>query len=101
MAQVHLLQSQKEKLEQQKAKAKDEVASIKLVPHTQISTSLLNFCCLLTKLKELPLKFTALSGDIKELKQHVCDMQIELPGDLKEIPTKLEIFTSTISSLTS
>ncbi|GJT08891.1 hypothetical protein Tco_0843353 [Tanacetum coccineum] len=28
-------------------------------------------------------------------------MDIELPGDLKEIPTKLETFTSTISSLTS
>ncbi|GJR10826.1 hypothetical protein Tco_0793478 [Tanacetum coccineum] len=28
-------------------------------------------------------------------------MEIELPGDLKEIPTKLETFTSTISSFTS
>ncbi|GKD32683.1 hypothetical protein Tco_1248192 [Tanacetum coccineum] len=28
-------------------------------------------------------------------------MEIELPGDLKEIPTKLETFTSTISSLSS
>ncbi|GKE64869.1 hypothetical protein Tco_1519030, partial [Tanacetum coccineum] len=28
-------------------------------------------------------------------------MEIELPGDLKEISTKLETFTSTISSLTS
>ncbi|GJX04076.1 hypothetical protein Tco_0189992 [Tanacetum coccineum] len=56
MAQVHLLQSQKEKLEQQKAKAEAK---------------------------------------------HVRDMEIELPGDLKEIPTKLETFTSIISSLTS
>ncbi|GJZ64102.1 hypothetical protein Tco_0620523 [Tanacetum coccineum] len=35
------------------------------------------------------------------LKQHVKDMEIELLVDLKEIPTKLETFTSIISSLTS
>ncbi|GJY75088.1 hypothetical protein Tco_0479519 [Tanacetum coccineum] len=57
--------------------------------------------CLLTKLKKLPLKFTELSREIKELKQHVKDMEIELHGDLKEIPTKLETFTSTIFSHTS
>ncbi|GJR14845.1 hypothetical protein Tco_0797497 [Tanacetum coccineum] len=56
--------------------------------------------CLPTELKELPSKFTELSGEIKELKKHVKDREIELPGDLKEIPTKLETFTSTISSLT-
>ncbi|GJT56791.1 hypothetical protein Tco_0991845 [Tanacetum coccineum] len=33
--------------------------------------------------------------------KHVQDMEIELPGDLKEIPIKLETFTSTISSLSS
>ncbi|GJY65357.1 hypothetical protein Tco_0467595 [Tanacetum coccineum] len=38
---------------------------------------------------------------LKELKQHVRDMEIELPRDLVEIPTKLETFTSTISSLSS
>ncbi|GJS20993.1 hypothetical protein Tco_0449625 [Tanacetum coccineum] len=42
-----------------------------------------------------------LMAQIKELKKHVRDMKIELPGDLKEIPTKLETFTSTISSLSS
>ncbi|GKG03566.1 hypothetical protein Tco_0311202, partial [Tanacetum coccineum] len=42
-----------------------------------------------------------LSGEIKELKKHVRDMEIELTGDLKEILTKLEIFTSTIFSLSS
>ncbi|GJV91814.1 hypothetical protein Tco_1539627 [Tanacetum coccineum] len=36
-----------------------------------------------------------------QLKKHVRDMEIELSGDLKEIPTKLETFTSTISSLSS
>ncbi|GJU46359.1 hypothetical protein Tco_1203625 [Tanacetum coccineum] len=52
--------------------------------------------CLPNALKELPSKFTELSGDIKELKKHVQDIEIELPGDLKEIPIKLETFTSTI-----
>ncbi|GJZ13128.1 hypothetical protein Tco_0548358 [Tanacetum coccineum] len=71
MDQVHLLQSQKEELEQAKAKA------------------------------ELPSKIIGLSREIKELKKHVRDIEIELHGDLKEIPTKLETFTSTISSLSS
>ncbi|GJT02073.1 hypothetical protein Tco_0823242 [Tanacetum coccineum] len=57
--------------------------------------------CLPTELKELPSKITGLFGGIKELKKHVRDMEIELPGDLKEIITKLETFTSTISSLSS
>ncbi|GKE57930.1 hypothetical protein Tco_1497115, partial [Tanacetum coccineum] len=57
--------------------------------------------CLPTELKELPLKITKLSGDVKELKKHTRDMEIKLPGDLKEIPKKLETFISTISSLTS
>ncbi|GJW13640.1 hypothetical protein Tco_0017773 [Tanacetum coccineum] len=43
-----------------------------------------------TKLKELPSKFTDLPREIKELKKHVHKLEIELLGDLKEIPTKLE-----------
>ncbi|GKC43591.1 hypothetical protein Tco_1061313 [Tanacetum coccineum] len=82
MAHVHLLQSQKEELEQAKAKSKVEFASMKAKPSYPDITQL-------TKLL------------IKELKKHVRDMEIELPGDLKEIPTKLETFTSTISSLSS
>ncbi|GJW21225.1 hypothetical protein Tco_0031847 [Tanacetum coccineum] len=118
MAHVKLLQSQNDELEQQKEKAK--VASLKartLFTDINQLTNLLvtslkpelskllashNFAsCLPTELKELPSKFTKLSGEIKELKLHVKDVEIELPGDLKEIPTKLETFTSTISSLTS
>nr|GEV31309.1 hypothetical protein [Tanacetum cinerariifolium] len=57
--------------------------------------------CLPTKLEELLLKITGLFGEIKELKKHVRDMEIEPHGDLKEIPTKLETFTSTISSFSS
>ncbi|GJV04729.1 hypothetical protein Tco_1338298 [Tanacetum coccineum] len=90
----------KEKLEQQKAKAKEEVASLKARPSYPDINQLTEFC-LPTELKELPSKFTELSGYIKELKKHVRDMELELPGDLKEILTKLETFTSTISRLTS
>ncbi|GJV95007.1 hypothetical protein Tco_1546584 [Tanacetum coccineum] len=51
-----------------------------------------------SELKELSSKFTILSREVKELKKHVQGMEIELHGDLKEIPNKLETFTSTISS---
>ncbi|GJS80457.1 hypothetical protein Tco_0730338 [Tanacetum coccineum] len=120
MAQVQLLQSQKNELEQQKATAEAKVASLKVRPSyldvNQLTTLLVtslkpelskllashNFASYLpTKLKELPSKFTELSREINELKQHVKDMEIKLHGDLKEIPIKLETFTSTISSLTS
>ncbi|GJX30733.1 retrovirus-related pol polyprotein from transposon TNT 1-94 [Tanacetum coccineum] len=73
-------ESQKEKLVQQKAKAEAEVASLK----ARLSYPDIN------QLTELV-----------ELKRHVQGMEIELPGDLKDIPTKLETFTSTISSLIS
>ncbi|GJU82182.1 hypothetical protein Tco_1284547 [Tanacetum coccineum] len=54
-----------------------------------------------SELKELPSKITTLAGDIEELKRHVQGMEIELSGDLNNIPTKLETFTSTVSSLMS
>ncbi|GKC57910.1 hypothetical protein Tco_1085508 [Tanacetum coccineum] len=79
---VHLLQYQKEELEHVKAKAKAEVSSMKAKPSYPD----------IHQLTELL---------IKELKKHVKDMEIELLGDLKEIPTKLEAFTSTISSFLS
>ncbi|GKE24301.1 hypothetical protein Tco_1435813 [Tanacetum coccineum] len=120
MAEVHLLQSQKEELEQAKAKAKAKVSSIKAKPSyldinqvTEILVTSLkpelskllashNFAsCLPTELKKLPSKITGLFGEIKKLKKHVRDMEIELLRDLKEILTKLETFTSTISSLSS
>ncbi|GKA49055.1 hypothetical protein Tco_0742013 [Tanacetum coccineum] len=108
----------KDELEQQKEKVK--VASLKArssFPDINQLTNLLvtslkpelskllashNFAsCLPSELKELPSKFTKLSREIKELKLHVKDMEIELPGDLKEIPTKLETFTSTIFGATT
>ncbi|GJY36666.1 hypothetical protein Tco_0422044 [Tanacetum coccineum] len=120
MAQIHLLQSQKEELEQAKVKAKAEVALIKAKPSyldinqltellvTSLKPELSKLLashdfasCLAAELKELPSKITGLPGEIKELKQHIKDMEIELPRDLNEIPSKLETFTSTISSLSS
>ncbi|GKD12212.1 hypothetical protein Tco_1196619 [Tanacetum coccineum] len=112
----------KEELEQAKAiaKAKAEVASMKAKPSypdinqltkllvTSLKPKLSKLLAshdfasyLLTKLKELPSKITEISGEIKELRQHVRDMKLELPRDLLEIPTKLETFTSIISSLSS
>ncbi|GKA10846.1 retrovirus-related pol polyprotein from transposon TNT 1-94 [Tanacetum coccineum] len=115
MAQVLLLQSQKLKLEQQKEKAEAEVAFLKaqpLYPDVNQLTELLvtslkpelskllashDFTsCLPTKLKELPSKITKLSGNVKELKKHVRDMEIELPGDLKEITKKLDVNTNNV-----
>ncbi|GJZ40181.1 putative reverse transcriptase domain-containing protein [Tanacetum coccineum] len=120
MAQVHLLQSQKEKLELQKAHAEAEVASLKARPSypdiNQLTellvTSLKHELSKLlsshdfassipTELKELPSKITTLTREIQELKRHVQEMEIELHGDLKDIPTKEETFTSTVSSLMS
>nr|GEV52998.1 hypothetical protein [Tanacetum cinerariifolium] len=56
---------------------------------------------LLTELKELPSKFNESSREVKDIKKHVQGLEIKLPEDLKEIPNKLETFTSTISILTS
>ncbi|GKD77564.1 hypothetical protein Tco_1340185 [Tanacetum coccineum] len=97
--------SQKDELEQQKAKA--EVASLKARPSypdiNQLTDLLVtslkpelskllsshNFAsCLPTELKELLPKFTELSGEIKELKQHVKDMEIEQPRGLKRDSNK-------------
>ncbi|GJY87535.1 hypothetical protein Tco_0502163, partial [Tanacetum coccineum] len=116
MAQVHLLQSQKDKLEQQKAKDEPNVASLKARPSyldiNQLTKLLISSLkpklskllashdfssCLPIELKELPCKITELYGEVKELKKHVRDMEIELLGDLKEILKKLKTFTSTIS----
>ncbi|GKC54322.1 hypothetical protein Tco_1077067 [Tanacetum coccineum] len=117
---THASSHDNDELKQQKAKVEAKVASLKARPSypdvNQLTTLLVtslkpelskllashNFAsCLPTELKELPSKFTELSREIKELKQHVKDMEIELPGDLKDIPTKLETFYSTIFSLTS
>nr|GEZ31480.1 retrovirus-related Pol polyprotein from transposon TNT 1-94 [Tanacetum cinerariifolium] len=105
---VQLLQSQKDELEKQKAKVEAEVASLKARPSYPDINQLTNLpvtsfkpkfskllashhfaSCLPNALKKLSSKFTELPREIKELKKHVQDMEIELPGDLKEIITKL------------
>ncbi|GKB69387.1 hypothetical protein Tco_0930799 [Tanacetum coccineum] len=54
-----------------------------------------------TELKELHSKFKDITREIKYLKKYVEKLEVELPGDLKEILTKLEKFSSTVSSLTT
>nr|GEU83818.1 hypothetical protein [Tanacetum cinerariifolium] len=103
--------SNRDELEQQKAKSECEGTSLKASPSypdinqlTDILVTSLKHefskllashdfaSCLPTKMKEPPSKFTKFSGEIKELKKHVKDMKIKLPGDLKKILTKLETF---------
>nr|GEX72219.1 hypothetical protein [Tanacetum cinerariifolium] len=50
-----------------------------------------------TKLKDLPSKFNEPTKKVKGLKKQVHELEIELPGDLKEILTKLEDFTQTVT----
>nr|GEU65905.1 reverse transcriptase domain-containing protein [Tanacetum cinerariifolium] len=47
------------------------------------------------------LDIIGLSREIKELKLHIKDMEIKLPGDLNKIPSRLETFTFTLSNLAS
>ncbi|GJV46419.1 hypothetical protein Tco_1430955 [Tanacetum coccineum] len=117
MAQVHLLQSQKEELEQAKAKAEADVASMKAKPSyldinqlTELLVTSLKHelskllashdfaSCLPTELKDLPSKITRLSREIKKLKKHVRDMEIKLPGQVYLVQEKLKILDS-LSSL--
>nr|GEU30936.1 retrovirus-related Pol polyprotein from transposon TNT 1-94 [Tanacetum cinerariifolium] len=112
--------SRKKELEQAKAIAEAEVVSMKAKPSypdinqltkllvTSLKPGLSKLLashdfarCWPIELKELPSKIIGLSREIKELKQHIKDMEIELLRDLKEIPSKLETFTSTISNLSS
>ncbi|GJV36346.1 hypothetical protein Tco_1408823 [Tanacetum coccineum] len=106
--------SQKHKLELEKNKAEVEVALLKaqhsfpnagqlnelLVKSLQTEFSKIlsahDFSSSLpTKLKGLPSKFNELTEEVKGLKKQVHELEIKMPGDLKEIPTKLEGFTKT------
>ncbi|GJU82180.1 hypothetical protein Tco_1284545 [Tanacetum coccineum] len=90
MAQVYLFQSQMDTLEQQKEKAKAEVASLKAMPSYPDINKLTKLLVISLKpklskllashdfsssisseLKELPSKITTLAGEIQELKMHV------------------------------
>ncbi|GJT26188.1 hypothetical protein Tco_0906463 [Tanacetum coccineum] len=84
--QVILLQSQKHTLETEKRKDEAEITRLKAQPSFPNDHSS---------------KFDELTKEVKGLKKQVHELEIELPGDLKEIPSKLEEFTKTITSLTS
>ncbi|GKB98214.1 hypothetical protein Tco_0984351 [Tanacetum coccineum] len=49
-----------------------------------------------TELKELPFKFNEVTGELRDLNKYVHELEIDLLGDLKEIPTKLEKLSSII-----
>ncbi|GKE16807.1 hypothetical protein Tco_1424384, partial [Tanacetum coccineum] len=80
--QVLILQSQKYKLELEKNKAEAEAALLKAQPSYPNVEQLL---------------FDELTEEVKGLKKQVHELEIELPGDLEEIPTKLEDFTKTVA----
>ncbi|GJS81785.1 hypothetical protein Tco_0748326 [Tanacetum coccineum] len=48
--------------------------------------------------KGTPSKFNELTDEVKALKTHVHGLEIEVPGDLKSLPTKLEEFTTTVTN---
>ncbi|GJX21771.1 hypothetical protein Tco_0226216 [Tanacetum coccineum] len=54
--------------------------------------------CLPNALKELPSKFIKLSREIKELKKHVQDMEIELPGFATVVENASRATTKDVSS---
>ncbi|GKD41540.1 hypothetical protein Tco_1261747, partial [Tanacetum coccineum] len=52
-----------------------------------------------TELKNLSSKFNKLTEEVKELKNQVHNLEIKLPCDFKEIPTKLELYKDCHQSL--
>ncbi|GJS54084.1 hypothetical protein Tco_0627446 [Tanacetum coccineum] len=51
-----------------------------------------------TELKDLPSKFNELTDEVKALKTQVHGLKIKVRGDLKELLTKLEEFTMTVTT---
>ncbi|GKE04944.1 hypothetical protein Tco_1396962 [Tanacetum coccineum] len=113
-------ESQNLKLEKENANAKAKVAFLSAQPSypnvEQLTTLLVkslkpeltklltyhDFSASLSKeLKELPSKFSDISGEIKDLKRYVEGLEIEILSELKTIPKKLEEFQSTISGQVS
>ncbi|GJU98463.1 hypothetical protein Tco_1327734 [Tanacetum coccineum] len=54
-----------------------------------------------SQIQELTNQFNELTEEVKGLKKQAHELEIELLGDLKEIPSKLEDFTKIVTSLTS
>ncbi|GJU51451.1 retrovirus-related pol polyprotein from transposon TNT 1-94 [Tanacetum coccineum] len=123
IAHVHLLQSQKKELEQQKAAAKAEAESLKAKPSypdinqltallvTSLKPELAKLLAsynlassLPTELKELPSKVTELSEEIKELEQHVAklkNIQWELPAEFLALPLPVSLVHEKLKTLDS
>nr|GFA42465.1 hypothetical protein [Tanacetum cinerariifolium] len=118
--QVLILESQKQKLELKKNKVEAEAVFLTALPSylnvahltellvKSLQPELSKFLSthdfsssLPTELKGLPSKFKDLTKEVKRLKKHVHELETELSRDLKDIPNKLEIFTSIIESLTN
>ncbi|GKF19703.1 hypothetical protein Tco_0068341, partial [Tanacetum coccineum] len=60
--------------------------------------------CLSNALKELPSKFTELSGDIKKLKKHVVELkniQWELPAEFQALPSQVSSVQEKLKTLDS
>ncbi|GJW34933.1 hypothetical protein Tco_0057853 [Tanacetum coccineum] len=83
-SQVLILQSHNIKLEKAKDVAEAEATLFKFQPSYP-------------NLKELPSKFSDISGEYMDLKKCIEGLEIEIPGDLKEIPEKLNAFQSVVS----
>ncbi|GJR76782.1 hypothetical protein Tco_0089147 [Tanacetum coccineum] len=120
---IHASSHDKDELEKQKAKAEAEVASLKARPSypgiNQLTNLLVtslkpefskllashNFAsCLPTELKELPSKFTKLSGEIKELKQHIAELkniQWERPVEFQALPVLVSSVQKQLKTLDS
>ncbi|GJY54274.1 hypothetical protein Tco_0445938 [Tanacetum coccineum] len=66
---------------------------LKLLTYRDFSASLPK------ELKELPYNFNEISREIRDLKQYVEGLEIEILGDLKEIHAKLDEFQSSVSGM--
>nr|GEW65862.1 hypothetical protein [Tanacetum cinerariifolium] len=86
--QVLIFQSQQHKLKLEKNKAEAEAALLRAQP-------------IFPNIGQLnELLFNELIKEVKGLKKQVHNLEIELPRELKELPTKLRDFTKTVIGLT-
>ncbi|GJR61672.1 hypothetical protein Tco_1503834 [Tanacetum coccineum] len=104
---VSILQSQKIKLEEEKEDVEAEAAILKAQPSypnvPQLTDLLVNslkpefdkpvksydfISFILTKLKDLPVKFEEVNGTLGYLKEYVEKLEIDVLADLKGIPNK-------------
>ncbi|GJU24851.1 hypothetical protein Tco_1163472 [Tanacetum coccineum] len=68
---------------------------------TQLLTNHDFIASILTELKELPSKVNEIDGIVGDLKKYLEKLEIDVPGDLKALPDKLEEFHTSIVALTN